>query len=247
MFSLKGQVCIVTGGAKGIGKAICEIFCKSGASVALWDILEIGQDTSDQIAQGGGNIFFQKINVTDPKSVDRGVAEIIDKYGKIDILINNAGVTKDRSFSKMSKDEWDSVIEINLNAIFVVTKAVFPIMKKARYGRIISASSINGFAGVFGQANYAATKAGIVGFTRALCKEGGKYGITVNSIAPGHIETDMTSNMPPEMIKSAIEMIPLERPGTPEEIAYAYLFLASKEASFISGITLHANGGALTI
>ena len=113
MFRLKGQVCIVTGGAKGIGKAICEIFCKSGASVALWDILESGQDTSDQIAQGGGNIFFQKINVTDPKSVDQGVAEIIDKYGKIDILINNAGVTKDRSFSRMSKDEWDSVIDIN--------------------------------------------------------------------------------------------------------------------------------------
>ena len=139
------------------------------------------------------------------------------------------------------------IIVINLNGIFLVTKAVFSIMKKARYGRIISASSINGFAGAFGQANYAATKAGIVGFTKVLCKEGGKYGITVNSIAPGHIETDMTNKMPTEMIKSAIKMIPLERAGTPEEIAYAYLFLASKEASFINGITLHANGGALTI
>ena len=147
----------------------------------------------------------------------------------------------------MSKEEWDTVIDINLNGIFLVTKAVFSIMKKARYGRIISASSINGFAGAFGQANYAATKAGIVGFTKVLCKEGGKYGITVNSIAPGHIETDMTNKMPTEMIKSAIKMIPLERAGTPEEIAYAYLFLASKEASFINGITLHANGGALTI
>ena len=247
MFSVKGQVCIVTGGAKGIGKAICEIFCKYGASVALWDILESGQDTSDQIAQSGGNIFFQKINISDPKSVDQGVAEIIDKYGKIDILINNAGVVRDRSFTKMSKEEWDTVIDINLNGVFLVTKAVFSIMKKARYGRIISASSMNGFVGAFGQVNYAATKAGIVGFTRALCKEGGKYGITVNSIAPGHIETDMTINMPPEMIKSALEMIPLGRAGTPEDIAYAYLFLASKEASFINGITLHANGGVLPI
>ena len=147
----------------------------------------------------------------------------------------------------MSKEEWDKVIDINLNGIFLVTKAVFPIMKKARYGRIISASSINGFTGAFGQVNYAATKAGIVGFTKALSKEGGKYGITVNSIAPGHIETDMTNKMPPEMIKSAVKMIPLERAGTPEEIAYAYLFLASKEASYINGIILHANGGALTI
>jgi 3-oxoacyl-[acyl-carrier protein] reductase len=247
MFSVKGQVCIVTGGAKGIGKAICEIFCKSGATVALWDILESGQETCNKIIEEGGDIFFQKINITDPKSVDQGVAQIIDKYGKIDILINNAGVVRDRSFTKMSKEEWDTVIDINLNAIFLVTKAVFPIMKKARYGRIISASSINGFVGAFGQANYAATKAGIVGFTRALCKEGGKYGITVNSIAPGHIKTDMTNNMPPEMIKSAIEMIPLGRAGTPKDIAYAYLFLASKEARFINGITLHANGGVLSI
>jgi len=247
MFGVKGQVCIVTGGAKGIGKAICEIFCKSGATVALWDILESGQQICNKISEEGGDIFFQKINITNSKSVDQGVAEIIDKCGKIDILINNAGVVKDRSFIKMSKEEWDTVIDINLNGIFLVTKAVFPIMKKARYGRIISASSINGFAGAFGQANYAATKAGIVGFTKALSKEGGKYGITVNSIAPGHIETDMTNKMPPEMIKSAVKMIPLERAGTPEEIAYAYLFLASKEASFINGITLHANGGALTI
>ena len=175
MFGVKGQVCIVTGGAKGIGKAICEIFCKFGATVALWDILEIGQQTSNKISEEGGDIFFQKINITNPKSVDQGVAEIVDKCGKIDILINNAGVVKDRSFAKMSKDEWDTVIDINLNGIFLVTKAVFPIMKKARYGRIISASSVNGFTGTFGQVNYAATKSGIVGFTKALSREGGKY------------------------------------------------------------------------
>ena len=147
----------------------------------------------------------------------------------------------------MSKDEWDTVININLRALYLTTQSVLPHMKSAGYGRIISASSINGFKGAFGQTNYSATKAAVSGFTRSLCKEVGKYGITVNSIAPGHIETDMTNKMPPEMIKSAVKMIPLERAGTPEEIAYAYLFLASKEASFINGITLHANGGAFTI
>ena len=245
MYSLEGQIAIITGGARGIGKGICEVFCKAGATVALWDVLDEGTQTADQIEKDGGSIFFQKVDITNKSSVEEAVFKIISAHGKIDILINNAGVIRDRSFMKMSEEEWNTVININLSGMFIVTKAVFPIMKEAGYGRIISASSINAFQGAFGQANYSATKAGISGFTRALCKEGGKYGITVNAVAPGFIKSLMSDSMPEEIIKAGIAQIPVGRIGTPEDMGYTYLFLASKEAGFISGITLHANGGAM--
>lgn len=245
MYSLKGQVAIVTGGARGIGKGVCEVFCKAGATVALWDVLDEGTQTADQIKKEGGSIFFQKVDITDKSSVEDAVSKIILDHGKIDILLNNAGVIRDRSFMKMSQEEWDTVININLTGMFIVTKAVFPRMKEAGYGRIISASSINAFQGAFGQANYSTTKAGISGFTRALCKEGGKYGITVNAVAPGFIKSLMSDSMPDEIIKAGISQIPVGRIGTPKDMGYTYLFLASKEAGFISGITLHANGGAM--
>ena len=245
MYSLEGQIAIITGGARGIGKGICEVFCKAGATVALWDVLDEGTQTADQIKKDGGSIFFQKVDITDKYSVEEAVSKIISEHGKIDILINNAGVIRDRSFMKMSEEEWNTVININLTGMFIVTKAVFPIMKQAGYGRIISASSINAFQGAFGQVNYSATKAGINGFTRALCKEGGKYGITVNAVAPGFIKSLMSDSMPEEIIKAGIAQIPVGRIGTPEDMGYTYLFLASKEAGFISGITLHANGGAM--
>ena len=245
MYSLEGQIAIITGGARGIGKGICEVFCKAGATVALWDVLDEGTQTADQIEKDGGSIFFQKVDITNKSSVEEAVSKIISAHGKIDILINNAGVIRDRSFMKMSEEEWNTVININLTGMFIVTKAVFPIMKEAGYGRIISASSINAFQGAFGQANYSATKAGISGFTRALCKEGGKYGITVNAVAPGFIKSLMSDSMPEEIIKAGIAQIPVGRIGTPKDMGYTYLFLASKEAGFISGITLHANGGAM--
>ena len=245
MYSLEGQIAIITGGACGIGKGICEVFCKAGATVALWDVLDEGNHTADQIKKEGGSIFFQKVDITNKPSVEEAVSKIISDHGKIDILINNAGVIRDRSFIKMTEEEWNTVININLTGMFIVTKVVFPIMKEAGYGRIISASSINAFQGAFGQANYSATKAGISGFTRALCKEGGKYGITVNAVAPGFIKSLMSDSMPEEIIKAGIAQIPVGRIGTPEDMGYTYLFLASKEAGFISGITLHANGGAM--
>ena len=245
MYSLEGQIAIITGGARGIGKGICEVFCKAGATVALWDVLDEGYHTADQIKKEGGSIFFQKVDITNKPSVEEAVSKIISDHGKIDILINNAGVIRDRSFIKMTEEEWNTVININLTGMFIVTKVVFPIMKEAGYGRIISASSINAFQGAFGQANYSATKAGISGFTRALCKEGGKYGITVNAVAPGFIKSLMSDSMPEEIIKAGIAQIPVGRIGTPEDMGYTYLFLASKEAGFISGITLHANGGAM--
>ncbi|MDB4595713.1 3-oxoacyl-ACP reductase FabG [Flavobacteriaceae bacterium] len=244
MKRLEGQVAIVTGGARGIGKGICEVFCREGATVALWDVLD-GTETVNEITQNGGNIFFQKVDVTDQSSVDSAIEEIIKQHGKIEILINNAGIIRDRSFLKMSEEEWDSVINVNLKSLYVVTRSVIPHMKENGYGRIVSASSINGTAGAFGQTNYCATKAGISGFTRALCKEVGRFGITANAVAPGFIQSAMTDSMPEEVINAGIKMIPVGRIGTAEDMGNAYLFLASKESGFVSGITLHANGGAM--
>ena len=244
MKRLEGQVAIVTGGARGIGKGICEVFCREGATVALWDVLD-GTQTVNEITQNGGKIFFQQVDVTDQCSVDSAIEEIIKQHGKIEILINNAGIIRDRSFLKMSEDEWDSVINVNLKSLYVVTRSVIPHMKENGYGRIVSASSINGTAGAFGQTNYCATKAGISGFTRALCKEVGKFGITANAVAPGFIQSAMTDSMPEEVINAGIKMIPVGRIGTAEDMGNAYLFLASKESGFVSGITLHANGGAM--
>ena len=244
MKRLEGQVAIVTGGARGIGKGICEVFCREGATVALWDVLD-GTETVNEITQNGGKIFFQKVDVTDQNSVDTAIEEIIKQHGKIEILINNAGIIRDRSFLKMSEEEWDSVINVNLKSLYVVTRAVVPYMKENGYGRIVSASSINGTAGAFGQTNYCATKAGISGFTRALCKEVGRFGITANAVAPGFIQSAMTESMPEEVIKAGIKMIPVGRIGTAEDMGHAYLFLASKESGFVSGITLHSNGGAM--
>ncbi|MDC0248962.1 3-oxoacyl-ACP reductase FabG [Flavobacteriaceae bacterium] len=244
MKRLEGQVAIVTGGARGIGKGICEVFCREGATVALWDVLD-GTETVNEITQNGGNIFFQKVDVTDQSSVDSAIEEIIKQHGKIEILINNAGIIRDRSFLKMSEEEWDSVINVNLKSLYVVTRSVIPHMKENGYGRIVSASSINGTAGAFGQTNYCATKAGISGFTRALCKEVGRFGITANAVAPGFIQSAMTDSMPEEVINAGIKMIPVGRIGTAEDMGNAYLFLASKESGFVSGITLHTNGGAM--
>lgn len=244
MRSLDGQLAIVTGGARGIGEGVCEVFCKEGATVALWDVLD-GSKVVDRISKDGGKIFYQKVDVTSTESVKNAVDYIIDNYGKIEILINNAGIIRDRSFMNMSEKEWDEVVNVNLKSLFIVCKAVLPHMKANGYGRIVSASSVNGFQGAFGQTNYTATKAGISGFTRSLCKEVGKYGITVNALAPGFIKSVMTESMPDEIIEAGIKMIPVKRIGTPQDMGYAYLFLASREAGFISGITLHANGGAM--
>ena len=245
MSKLDDQVAVITGGARGIGEGICKIFCKEGATVAMWDILDEGEKTADRIKKEGGNIIFQKVNVTDQSSVNIAVEKLIGEFGKIDILINNAGIIRDRSLLKMTRDEWDRVIDVNINSLYVTTKAVLPHMKEAKYGRIINASSINAFQGAFGQANYSASKAAIAGFTRALCKETGRYNITVNAVAPGFIKSEMSDSMPEDIIKAGISMIPVGRIGTPEDMGHVYLFLASKEAGFVSGIVLHANGGAM--
>ena len=247
MFKLDGQVAIITGGARGIGEGICKVFCDAGATVALWDVLEKGEETANKIAKNGGKVFFQKVDITNRAAVQSAVDDIMTQYGRIDILINNAGIIRDRSFMKMTEDEWNSVVNVNINSLFITAKAVLPHMKEAGYGRIISASSINAMAGAFGQTNYCASKAAIQGFTRALCKEVGRHGITVNCVAPGFVKSEMSDSMPGEVIEAGIKMIPVGRIGTPEDMGYSYLFLASKEAGFVNGITLHANGGAYSI
>lgn len=242
---LKNQVAIITGGARGIGEGICKIFCEEGAHVYLWDVLESGYETAKNISDAGGKITYQRVDVTNQSEVHQAVNHIISQEGSIEILINNAGIIRDRSFAKMSREEWDAVINVNVNSLYVVTKAVLPHMIEAGYGRIVSATSINAYAGAFGQTNYSASKAAIVGFTHSLCKEVGRYNITVNCVAPGFIKSEMTDSMPDEVVAAGIKMIPVGRIGTPEDMAYAYLFLASKEAGFVSGHTLHANGGAM--
>ncbi len=247
MIRLDNQVAIITGGAKGIGAGICKVFCDAGAKVYMWDVLEVGEEVTEEIKSNGGDISFMKVDITSKEQTNLAVEKIIADCGKIDVMINNAGVIRDKSILKMTDEEWNTVMNVNVNSLYVTTKAVLPHMKAAGYGRIISASSINAMAGAFGQTNYCASKAAIQGFTRALCKEVGRYNITVNCVAPGFIKSDMSDSMPDHIIEAGIKMIPVGRIGTPEDMGYAYLFLASKEASFISGITLHANGGAYAI
>ena len=198
MINLEGQVAIITGGAQGIGEGVCKVFCDAGATVALWDVRDSGAETATKLKADGGKIFFQKVDITNREAVDAAVNEIISAHSKIDILINNAGIVRDKSILKMTQEEWDAVINVNLSSLFTTTQAVLPHMREARYGRIISASSINGFAGAFGQTNYSASKAGVAGFTRALCREVGRYGITANAVAPGFIETEMTAKLEAE-------------------------------------------------
>ena len=240
---LKDKVAIITGGARGIGKATAEIFTKEGATVIIWDMLDEGEKTVADLRLAGFNAEFQKISVTDVPALEAAAQSIVDKYGKIDIIINNAGITRDKSFLKMSHDEWQQVIDVNLTGVFNCTKAVAPHMVMRNYGRIICTSSIVGVHGAFGQTNYAAAKAGLIAMCRTWSKELGSKGITANAVAPGFILTDMTDAIPAEIREQQIRAIPARRAGLPEDIAYTYLFLASDEASYINGQVIGVNGG----
>jgi len=241
---LKGQVAIVTGGARGIGEGISKLFAEEGAQVVIWDVLEDGEETAEKLRAAGGQAIFQKVSVTDRGQIAAAVEQVKAQFGRIDILINNAGIVRDKSFLKMSEEEWDLVIDVNLNGVFNCTKAVLPHMVEAGYGRVVSASSINGIVGAFGQTNYAATKAAIIAFTKSLAKEVGKAGVTVNAVAPGFVKTDMTATIPEEMLRGIEKTIPVRRSGTPEELAHAYLYLASPHSGFTNGHTMSVNGGS---
>lgn len=240
---LQDKVAIITGGARGIGRAAAEIFTREGATVVIWDMLDEGEDTAQSLRDQDRNATFMRVSVTDVPGVEEAVRAVLEQHGQIDILVNNAGITRDRTLLKMSHIEWQQVIDVNLTGVFNCTKAVVPHMVERGYGRIICTSSVVGIHGNFGQTNYAATKAGVVAMCRTWAKELGPKGITANAVAPGFIRTDMTDAMPEEARQATIALIPVKRMGEPADIANAYLYLASDEASFINGQVLGVNGG----
>ena len=241
---LKGKIALITGGANGIGLATTERFVKEAAKIILWDVSDKGNDVAERLKKEGHEVLFKKVSVTNMSEVKKAVAEAHEHFGRIDILINNAGITRDRTLLKMSDEEWDDVIAVNLTGVFNCTRAVAPIMKEQNYGRIVSASSNVAIRGNYGQTNYVATKSAIIGMTKVWAMELGRYSITVNCIAPGFIHTAMTDAMPEEVKKQSIPHIPLGKWGFPDDIANGYLYLASDEASFVSGICLTIDGGA---
>ncbi|TXD85251.1 glucose 1-dehydrogenase [Subsaximicrobium wynnwilliamsii] len=240
---LKDKIAIITGGSQGIGKAISELFAKEGATVIIMDVLPKGEEVANEISESGGKAEFHKVSVTDKISVEKLFEQVNSKYGKIDILINNAGITRDRTLEKMSEAEFDAVIEVNLKGVFICTQAVAPYMKANNYGRIVSAASNVGLRGNFGQTNYAATKAGVIAMSKTWTMELGKYGITANAIAPGFTMTDMVDKIPEAQLEAIKGSIPLKTVAQPIDIAYGYLYLASDEARFVSGICLTIDGG----
>lgn len=241
---LKDKVAVVTGGARGIGLATVKRFAAEGAKMAICDVSESGREVVEKLREQGYEAIFKKISVTEEEEVDAAAAEALSHFGRIDILINNAGITRDRTLLKMSREDWDAVISVNLTGVFNCSRAVAPIMKSQQYGRIVSASSNVAIRGNFGQTNYVASKTGIIGLTKVWAMELGRYGITVNCIAPGFIKTDMTDAMPEAVKQQSLAQIPLGHWGEPEDIANGYLYLASDEASFVSGICLTIDGGA---
>ena len=241
---LKDKIAIITGGAAGIGLATVQAFLREGAAVALWDVSDKGKAIAEELSRAGHNVTFTKVTVTDNNEVLRATEAAFAHFGRIDILINNAGITRDRTLLKMSREEWNDVISVNLTGVFNCTQAVVPYMKDKNYGRIVSASSNVAIRGNYGQTNYVATKSAIIGMTKVWALELGRYGITANCIAPGFIKTAMTDAMPEEVRKASLAHIPVGHWGEPQDIAMGYVYLASDEARFVSGICLTIDGGA---
>jgi 3-oxoacyl-[acyl-carrier protein] reductase len=240
---LKGRVALVTGSAQGIGKAIAEILAREGADIVVSDInIDAATATAAEIAKMGVKAIAVKMNVADAVDVAAGVDQIVKSFGKIDILINNAGITKDNLLIRMKEEEWDAVLTVNLRSMFLCSKAVAPLMMKSRWGRIINIASIVGVMGNFGQANYSAAKAGSIGLTKTIARELASRNITCNAVAPGFIDTAMTQKLSEDVKKKLSEQIPLTRLGTPEDIAKAVLFLCA-DADYITGQVINVNGG----
>ena len=242
--ALDGQVALVTGATRGIGRAIAQALAKAGATV-------IGTATTDEgaakiveaLVAAGNRGTGIRLDVADGAAIDAALADIEKRYGGIGILVNNAGITRDNLLLRMKDDEWDAVMATNLKPVYRLAKGVLRGMMKARSGRIINIGSVVGTSGNAGQVNYAAAKAALVGFTKSLAQEVGSRNITINCVAPGFIDTDMTKALPEAQRTKLLEQIPLGRLGSSEDIAHAVVFLASKEAGYITGATLHVNGG----
>lgn len=250
---LKNKSAIITGGANGIGRATAKRFAAEGAALAIWDMDDqSGEKLKSEITSAGGQAVYQHVNVANADDVEKSVEHLLETWDHIDILINNAGILRDAQLvkykegevqSRMSLEDFDAVINVNLRGVFICARAVTPIMIRQGYGRIINASSVVGLYGNFGQTNYVATKTGVIGMTRVWARELGRYGITVNVVAPGFVSTEMVRQMPEKILNAMISRTPLGRLGEPEDIANAYLYLASDEASFVTGAVLSVDGG----
>ncbi len=240
---LKNKIAVITGGAAGIGAATAELFAKEGATVFIWDLSDEGEQLAADLRNQQLDVYFTRVSVTDKAALELAAAEIISKKHRIDILINNAGITKDKTLLKMEADDWEKVLAVNLTGVFNCTQTVAHYMKTQQYGRIVSASSNVGLRGNYGQTNYVASKSAIIGMTKVWALELGRFGITANCIAPGFIETKMTDSIPAEVKQKLIPMIPAGHWGKPIDIAYGYLYLASDEAAYVNGICLTIDGG----
>lgn len=242
---LEGKTAIVTGASRGIGKAVAMAFAREGADIAFTDLKydEIAQETEREIAALGVKVKMYASNAADFAATVATVEEIHKDFGRVDVLVNNAGITRDTLLMRMTEEQWDSVINVNLKSVFNFTKAVSAIMLRQKAGSIISMSSVVGVSGNAGQTNYSASKAGIIGFTKSVAKELGSRNIRANAVAPGFIITDMTAKLPEEVRKDWESKIPLRRGGTPEDIARVCVFLASDLSSYVTGQTIHVCGG----
>ncbi|HOC21109.1 MAG TPA: beta-ketoacyl-ACP reductase [Anaerolineae bacterium] len=247
---LKDKVTLITGGAAGIGKATAELFAREGAKVVICDVNE--EAGKALVAQLGNDATFYKVNVADRQAVQAWVDDVVARYGRVDVLVNNAGVTRDGLFVKVKDGElvkqmeeaaFDLVVDINLKGVFNCAQAVAPYMIKQGSGVILNMASVVGLYGNLGQTNYVATKAGVIGMTKVWARELGRYGVRVNAVAPGFILTDMVQKMPEKVLEDMRAKTPLGRLGQPEDIAHAFLWLASDEASFVHGATISVDGG----
>jgi len=250
---LREKVVIITGAAAGIGRATAKRFASEGCRVVAWDVNDAAQsEVIRELEAAGGQVLFRITDVTNAQDVDDGVGKIIRQWGRVDILVNNAGITRDAQLIKwkdgavagtMTDQAFDAVISVNLKGVFVCTRAVVPHMIRSGGGVILNASSVVGLYGNFGQTNYSATKAGVIAFAQTWSRELARYNILVNAVAPGFIATEMVQKMPEKVIQSMVSHTPLGRMGTPEDVAEAYLWLASDAASFITGTVLSVDGG----
>jgi 3-oxoacyl-[acyl-carrier protein] reductase len=242
MGEFDGQVAVVTGGARGIGAEIARRLARGGARVVCADVL----DTTDIVAEineAGGAAEGRELNVTDAQAAAEGVKAINEAHGRLDILVNNAGVTRDKLLVRMKPEDWDLVLDINLDGVFKVTQPVAKLMMRQRSGRIVNVASVVGLMGNAGQTNYAASKAGLIGFTKSLARELGPRNVTVNAVAPGYIQTPMTDKLTEEQREMLLSTVAIPRLGTPEDVAEAVAFLAGSGASYITGVVLNISGG----
>ena len=242
---LGGKVALVTGASRGIGRAIALRLAQEGAAVAVnyAGNVKAAEEVKQEIENAGGKAILVQADVADAEAVEAMISKVTEAFGSIDILVNNAGITRDGLFMRMKEADWDAVINTNLKGIFHCTKLVSKLMMKKRSGRIVNMASVVGITGNAGQANYAAAKAGVIGFSKSIAKELASRGITVNMVAPGYIETDMTAVLPDKVREAMTANVPLGRGGKPEDVANAVLFLVSDEASYITGQVLHVDGG----